>query len=398
MATYSHSRISTFENCAYKYKLQYIDKAEPEIENTIEAFMGGIVHQCLEDLYKRKKFKQRVSKESLIKLYRDIWEKEYSDDIKVVKEDQGLTADNYKKMGEKFLSDYYDSYKPFEQLTILGVETQDMMTLKDGSRWHVRIDKFACDDKGNYYVCDYKTNARMKDQEEADEDRQLAMYSFWVKDKFKDAKSVKLVWHMLAFNKEVVSERTPQQLEKLQDEVIAIIKKIESAKEYPTNVTPLCDYCGFKYMCPSFKHQAELEVKEEESKKKFKDDDGLKLVDSFAEIKKNLADLEEKQESLRSDLIAFAKQKGVDIIYGSNMKAGVKGYEKFSMPEDDEQKKKFIELVKKKGLWEDLSMINHFRLSSLAVKGELDSDLKKKLEKEEAYRISLSKRKEGKEE
>ena len=394
MATYSHSRISTFENCAYKYKLQYIDKAEPEIENTIEAFMGGIVHQCLEDLYKRKKFKQRVSKESLIKLYRDIWEKEYSDDIKVVKEDQGLTADNYKKMGEKFLSDYYDSYKPFEQLTILGVETQDMMTLKDGSRWHVRIDKFACDDKGNYYVCDYKTNARMKDQEEADEDRQLAMYSFWVKDKFKDAKSVKLVWHMLAFNKEVVSERTPQQLEKLQDEVIAIIKKIESAKEYPTNVTPLCDYCGFKYMCPSFKHQAELEVKEEESKKKFKDDDGLKLVDSFAEIKKNLADLEEKQESLRSDLIAFAKQKGVDIIYGSNMKAGVKGYEKFSMPEDDEQKKKFIELVKKKGLWEDLSMINHFRLSSLAVKGELDSDLKKKLEKEDAYRISLSKRKE----
>ena len=394
MATYSHSRISTFENCAYKYKLQYIDKAEPEIENTIEAFMGGIVHQCLEDLYKRKKFKQRVSKESLIKLYRDIWEKEYSDDIKVVKEDQGLTADNYKKMGEKFLSDYYDSYKPFEQLTILGVETQDMMTLKDGSRWHVRIDKFACDDKGNYYVCDYKTNARMKDQEEADEDRQLAMYSFWVKDKFKDAKSVKLVWHMLAFNKEVVSERTPQQLEKLQDEVIAIIKKIESAKEYPTNVTPLCDYCGFKYMCPSFKHQAELEVKEEESKKKFKDDDGLKLVDSFAEIKKNLADLEEKQESLRSDLIAFAKQKGVDIIYGSNMKAGVKGYEKFSMPEDEEQKKKFIELVKKKGLWEDLSMINHFRLSSLAVKGELDSDLKKKLVEEEAFRISLSKRKE----
>ena len=39
-------------------------------------------------------------------------------------------------------------------------------------------------------------------------------------------------------------------------------------------------------------------------------------------------------------------------------------------------------------------MINHFRLSSLAVKGELDSDLKKKLEKEDAYRISLSKRKE----
>jgi hypothetical protein len=30
-------------------------------------------------------------------------------------------------------------------------------------------------------------------QEEADSDRQLAMYSIWVKDKFKEAKSVKLI-------------------------------------------------------------------------------------------------------------------------------------------------------------------------------------------------------------
>jgi putative RecB family exonuclease len=396
MATYSHSRISTFENCPYKYKLQYIDKAEPEIENTIEAFMGGIVHQALEDLYKRKKFKQRVSKESLIKFYRDTWEKEYSEDIKVVKEN--LSADNYRKMGEKFLSDYYEKYTPFEQLTIIGLETQDRMTLPDGSQWHVRIDKFACDDKGNYYVMDYKTNARMKDQEEADEDRQLAMYSFWVKDKFKDAKSVKLVWHMLAFNKEVVSERTPKQLEKLQEEVINIIKKIESAKDFPTNVTKLCDYCGFKYMCPSFKHQAELEVKEEESKKKFKDDDGLKIVDEFAEIKAKKKEIEEKEDALKADLIGFAKQKGVDVVYGSNMKASVKEYEKFSMPEDEDEKKKFLELVKKKGLWEDLATINALRLSSLAVKGELDPELKKKLTEEEAFRISLSKRKDLEEE
>ena len=209
MPTYSHSKVSCFENCPYQYKLHYVDKEEPEIESTIEAFMGDIVHQSLEDLYKRKKFKQRVSRESLIKFYKDLWEKEYSEDIKVVKEN--LTAENYKKMGQEFLENYYDKYKPFEQLTILGLETQDRMTLPDGNSWHVRIDKFACDDKGNYYVMDYKTNSSMKDQEEADEDRQLAMYSIWVKDKFKDAKSVKLVWHMLAFNKEVVSERTDEQ-------------------------------------------------------------------------------------------------------------------------------------------------------------------------------------------
>ncbi len=386
MATYSHSRVSTFEQCPYKYKLQYIDKEKPEIQNTIEAFMGDIVHQSLEDLYKKKKFKQRVAKASLIKFYRDLWEKEYSEDVKVVKDH--LTADNYKKMGEKFLSDYYDTYKPFEQLTILGLETQDRMTLPDGSQWHVRIDKFACDNEGNYYVMDYKTNSRMKGQEEADSDRQLAMYSFWVKDKFKDAKSVKLVWHMLAFNKEVVSERTPEQLEKLQQEVVDLIKEIEKAKEFPTNVTALCNYCGFRSICPSFKHKVELEVKEEV--KQFKDDEGVKMVDKFSDIKSKLAELQGEEDKLKEELIAFAKQKGLDVVYGSNMKASVKDLKKVVLPED---KTELIALIKKKGLWEEFAMLNYMKFNSQGRKGELDKEVMKEVELGEDWRVSVSKRK-----
>ncbi len=396
MATYSHSKISTFEQCPYKYKLSYIDHEKPEIPETIELFMGKRVHETLEKLYTDKKFKKLVSKATLLKFYNDIWEKEYSDDILVVKE--GLTAENYRKMGKKYIEDYYDNYKPFDQLTILDIETEDRMTLSDGSQWHVRIDKFACDDKGNYYVMDYKTNAGMKDQEEADEDRQLAMYSFWVKDKFKDAKSVKLVWHMLAFNKEVVSERTPEQLKKLQDEVIAIIKKIENTKEYPTNVTPLCNYCGFKYMCPSFKHQLTLDEKAEESKKKFKDDDGLKLVDEFSETKNKLKELEEKQEALKADLLEFAKQKKIDIVYGSNMKAGIKEFDKLILPDSDEDYRKFIELLKSKGHWEECSMICYPKIQSKVIKKELHADLIEKVRLEKDKRISLSKRKDLEEE
>jgi len=394
MATYSHSRISTFENCPYKYKLQYIDREKPEIQNTIEAFMGSIVHEALEDLYKRKKFKKRVSKASLIKFYRDLWNKEYSEDIKVVKD--GLTSENYRKMGEQFLSDYYDKYKPFEQLTILGLETQDRMTLPDGNQWHVRIDKFACDDDGNYYVMDYKTNARMKDQDEADSDRQLAMYSIWVKDKFKDAKSVKLVWHMLAFNKEVVSERTDEELEKLQQDIIKTIQDIENAKEFPTNVTALCDYCGYKHICPSFKHKVELEAKEEV--KEFKDDDGVKLVDAFSELKTKLKELKDKEDKVKEELVAFANQKGIDIVYGSNMKASVREFDKLVLPEDDAEYKKFIELLKNNGYWEECSMICYPRIQSKVIKEELHPDIIEKVKLEKDKRIYLSKRRDVEEE
>ena len=395
MTIYSHSRVSTFENCPYAYKLRYIDKKKPEISTTIEAFMGGMVHRSLEYLYKLKKFKKRVALDSIIKFYRDLWQKNYSDDILIVKVDQGLKADNYRKMGEKFISDYYARMKPFEEMTILGLETQDRMTLPDGNQWHIRIDKLGCDSEGNYFVCDYKTNARMKDQEEADEDRQLAMYSIWVKDKFKDCKSVKLIWHMLAFDKDAISERTEEQLQKLQQEIVDKIKEIEFATEFPRKQTALCNYCGFKSECPSFKHEAELEKIEDV--KKFKEDEGVKLVDEFSEIKTKLFEYKKAEEGFKDNLIKYAKQFGVDIIYGSNKKCSVKEFDRIVMPEDAKEKEAFIKLLKDKGLWDEFSMVCYPRLSSRIVKGEIEDDIKDKVKIEKSFRINISRRKEGNE-
>jgi putative RecB family exonuclease len=260
MATYSHSRISTYENCPYKYKLQYIDKIKPDIPTTIEAFMGNIVHETLEKLYKEKELKNLIDKQSLIRFYKDLWDKNYTKDILIVKADQGLTAKDYKRKGESFVSNYYERMAPFEEMTILGLETENKLTLSDGNQWHVRIDKLGKDDEGNYFVCDYKTNSRMKNQKDADEDRQLALYSIWVKDNFKDVKSVKLIWHMLAFNTDATSERTDEELTNLHEEVVEKIKEIETTNKFPTKVTGLCNYCGFKSICPKFGGNKEQKI------------------------------------------------------------------------------------------------------------------------------------------
>ena len=388
MATYSHSKVSTFENCPFQYKLHYIDKIETEVPTTIEAFMGDLVHQTLEKLYKDKKFKKRVEKKILIKFYKDLWEKEYSKDILVVKEE--LTAENYRKMGIKFIEDYYNSHKK-DDMTIIGLETQDRLTLPDGNSWHVRMDKLGC--RGDiYFVCDYKTNSRMKDQEEADSDRQLAMYSIWVKDKFKDAKKVVLKWHMLAFDKEVTSERSPEQLKKLQEEIMNIIKQIQKAEKednFPRKQSPLCDYCLYKEHCPSFKHAIQLEKKTIEQ---FKKDDGVKLVDKYSELKTKLAEFEEEKEEFEDKLIEFSKQLGIDVIYGSNNVAKVKEGQKIILPEEKEE---LIAILKDKGLWDEIAMINFMRLQSHYFKGKLHEDILNKIKTEKDWRISLSKRKDG---
>jgi len=387
MATYSHSRVSTFENCPYQYKLRYIDKIKVDVPTTIECFMGDLVHQTLEKLYKDKKFKKLVSKATLLKFYKDLWTKEYSDDILVAKADQGLTSENYRKMGLKYIEDYYDKFKPFDQLTILGLETTDRMTLPDGNQWHVRIDKLACDNEGNYYVCDYKTNARMKDQEEADADRQLALYSIWVKDKFKDAKSVKLIWHMLAFNLDAVSERTDEQLEKLQQDVCDKIKEIESTTEFPRKQSGLCNYCVYKSICPSFKHELGLE---EKSVKEFKEDEGVKIVDEYSEVRAKIAEMEKREYVLKDELIKYAGQFDIDAIYGSNKIAKIREFEKCEM---FEEKDEVIRMLKEKGLYEDYSMICSSRLNSHIIKGIIkDKDLRGCMHMARGFRVNLSKR------
>lgn len=196
---------------------------------------------------------------------------------------------------------------------------------------------------------------------------------------------------MLAFNKDAVSERTDEQLEKLQNEVVEKIKEIENATEFPRKQTALCNYCGFKNECPSFKHQEELKEKEIEE---FKEDEGVKLVDEFSEIKIKLAEFKEKEEEFKEKLIAYAKQFGVDVVYGSNNKCSVKEIDKIVLPEDKEE---LIQLMKDKGIWDDLAMINFMRLQSKFMKGDFDEheDIKDKIGKEKDFRLSLSRRKDG---
>ena len=385
MATYSHSKLSTFSQCRYKYKLQYIDGVKIEGAESVEAFMGKLVHEALEKLYKDLKFQKLNSLKDLLKFYRDSWDKSWTDDIIIVKKD--YSAKNYKMMGEKYLTDYYNNYAPFDQMTILGLETQDRLHLPDGNHYHVRMDKLGFKN-GVYYVCDYKSNNRMKDQQEADEDRQLAMYSIWVKNTFKDAKKVVLLWHMLAFNKEVTSERTDAQLKKLQDETMALIKEVEKAKEFPTTVNSLCDYCSYKSICPAWKHDLELELK---TAKEFKKDAGVKMVDEYSKLQLVEKQTKERIEELKDEIILFAKQKGIEVVFGSNKKAAVKEYLSVVLPED---KTKLIALLKRKGLYDVYSMICYSRLNSDVIKGEIDKDVDKMVDKEKGYRVSLSNRKE----
>jgi putative RecB family exonuclease len=391
MPTYSNSRLSCFEQCPLKFKFAYIDKIEAEIPTTVEAFMGDMVHQALEKLYKDLQFEKILTQKELIAFYNDLWEKNWNEDILIVRKE--YDKDNYRKIGERALVDYYKHYKPFDESITIALETKKMMDISDKYHIHVRIDRLAFKD-GVYEIHDYKTSSRLPTQQELDEDRQLALYAYGIKKMYPDAKKVELVWHFLKFDKEMRSSRTAEQLEALRGEVLKLIKKIEECKDYPAKVSALCDWCEFQNICPQWKHKF---ATEELSPNEYLKEDGVKLVNEYVKYSEQRDKAEEELEKIREALLAYCKKEGVDVVFGSDVKATIKSYPKVSFPKKgDLNREEFVEVLKKIGLFEHLAAPDVYELAKMINNGEIHEDLRKLLDKfikrDETVRVYLGRK------
>lgn len=348
MITYSNSKINTFLQCAKKYKFQYVDKIETEIENTIEAFIGDLVHRGLEKLYKDLNYAKLNSKEEIIEFYEKLWEEEYNENILIVKD---YSSDNYKDKGRQMLVDYYDKYHPFNQGKTIGLETTDYYDLDENYKIHVRIDRLVDMGDGVYEIHDYKTNNQLKTQLEADEDRQLAIYSMGVKEKYADCKEVILVWHMLSFNKEVRSKRSKEELLKLKQEILEDIKRIESEEEFNPNQTALCDYCAYKEICPAWKHLFMADL------------DSKKLVDNFSKLKELEDKIQKKLNVLSEKIKLYAEENGLKSVYGNKEMVTIWSKNTFKFPlKNDPERPKFIAAMKSLSLFEVYSDVDTWAL------------------------------------
>jgi len=405
MPSFSHSKMGTFEACKLQYKFQYIDKIKMEAEDTIETYLGSRVHEALEKLYRDKRFEKTLTQEELLAYYNKTWEENWKDSVIIVKKD--YTEDNYRKMGERMLADYYKRHKPFDRGRIIGLETQDLLPLDAQERYkfHIRIDRLMDMGDGLYEVHDYKTSSSLPKQEDLDKDRQLAMYSQWVRQNFKDFKKARLVWHFLAFDKEMDSFRTEEQLEKLRQEILTRIAEIESTEDFPASVSGLCAWCLFKPICPMWKHPVELEGKPENE---YLTDPGRRLVDAYVEQKdkidarrketeEELDRIRKELEKIKEALIAFCEREEVNVVAGSESKITIKPYNAIRLPgKNTKERAELIETLKKLGRLKEVSGLDTHALSKILEKKEWNRDDLDQLARywtaEKNYRLTIRKK------
>ena len=397
MPIYSHSRLSCFENCPHKYKLQYIDKVETEIEESVEAFLGSRVHETLEKLYRDMQHQKENSLEDLLVFLQDEWAKNWSDSIVIVKKE--YKPDNYLKMGEKFITNYYNRYKPFDRGKIIALEDRVIIKLDESGNYKMQgyIDRLTETKDGNYEIHDYKTNSRLPMPEYIQNDRQLALYSIGVKGKYPDAESVRLIWHFLAFDKEIDSTRADEELDELKQNTIHLIDVIESEKEFQTNPSRLCDWCEFKTICRQFSHLYKLEDK---PANEYLNDPGVKLVNRYVELqnkKKQIKlDLYAEIEKLEEAIIAFAEKENVDVVFGSGNKVKIGVSKRYACPSKHSKERDRLEqLLRAKGKWGEVVQLDTNAINKIIQEKKWDEELMEILKEyvnlEESKRIYLSK-------
>ncbi len=369
---YSISRVATFDDCRLRYKYQYVDRLKADKE-TIEAYMGSRVHEALQELYGFVRNGIVKPREWLLDAYEGLWDRNLTPAVKVVRAE--YAADDYRRKGRKCLEDYYGAYAPFDQAKVVANEKKVTFKLRDEAgevEFIGFIDRLDWNDRDKVFeIHDYKTSGSLPSQEDADADEQLGLYHLAVRSEWPEAEEVRLVWHYLVFNKEIVSGRRRKDLDALEKEIVRRVRLIEAATEFPPTRSALCDWCGYQDICPEWKHPleaAKLPVNE------YLKDEGVDLVTRYADLAERKKALKEAAEGLEADerkledaAFAFAAAHGVSVIDGPGQQLVLSEKSEVSAPlkkEDAAKWEGLRDLLLAEKRYEDVSTINNYMLVS----------------------------------
>ncbi len=313
MPVYSHSRLSSYEKCPLQYRFRYLDKIKRDTQG-IEAFMGNRVHGVLEKLYRDLLMAKRPSLDELTALYQRSWKESFSERVTIVKTE--YSADHYRQVGERCVVDYYRHYEPFDQATTLGIEERVQLSLDPGGRYQLQgyIDRVARAGPGVYEIHDYKTSSSLPSDGDLRRDRQLTLYQMAVQKRFPEAREIRLVWHYLAFDQELTSARTPEEIEGQRRSTIRLIDVIEAAREFPPKESALCRWCDYRDICPVQKHLVKVEALPENE---FMNEDGVRLVDRLGSLYAKRRALESEVARVEEAILAYADREGASHLRGT---------------------------------------------------------------------------------
>ncbi len=391
MPIYSHSQLSTYEQCPLKYKLCYRDKIKRDIEG-VEGFLGTMVHEVLKKCYDDARLTRVNTLGELLSYYDNLWQKNWHDSIVIMR--KNLAQEHYNALGKKLLETYYQRYTPFDSDMTIGTEMRLPFSLDDSEKYKLigYIDRLSRTRYNTHQIHDYKTSAHLPSQEDADNDRQLGLYHIGIQKRWPDINNIRLVWHYLAFDRELISSRSEQAISGLKEQTIRLIDKIESTEDFLPGESSLCEWCEYPDLCPIRKHFYTVETL---SVNEYLNEPGVALVNKYVELKDKASEIEDKLGKVKEAILDYARREQVEVIKGSDCKARVKFGRKLKFPgKNEEERQELDNAIVQAGKWMEVSQLDTTALTRIVEDGLWDRELIDEVRKygriEEASSIYLT--------
>ena len=303
----SYSALDTFKQCPMKYKFQQIDKIKAP--KSKEATFGSIIHGALKFFH--SKYPVSPTLDELLNYYKDIWD---SEPFQNQEEDM-----IYFSEGIKMLKNYYNHYlKVKDKFTVLDAETRFEVLLENLQNENQkcllrgiidRIDKT----KDGIEIIDYKTTKRLPSQQDIDGSLQLSLYCLglinrWPQFAEQGLENIKLTFYYLKHQEVISTKRTKKQLDDTREQVWERLAEIAKSDFKPIP-SALCDWCGYKNLCPMWKHKFIEQIKDEQIQNTIKE---------FLELKVNNQKNDKRLTELKEIINNYLNQEGLERVFGEN--------------------------------------------------------------------------------
>lgn len=297
----SYSSVGTYQTCPLKYKYQHVDRI-PEPKSK-EAVFGTLIHAVMKYVHTPALLSPSV--DQALDYFAKGWNSEvYEDEM----EERSAFS-----QGVTIIQNYLAHNKP-NDFTIVDLESRFAIEIgTEESGKHIvsgiidRIDKTA----DGYEIIDYKTTRKMPSQDKVDSDLQLSIYLRAFLERYpkewERMDKITVSLYYLKHGVKLSSTRTKEQLERVDQTFLEVIKSIEEAKFEPI-LSPLCDWCGYQKICPLWKHKfAET--------RKLETEDVKTAIGEYLDLKGKMSEEKQRLGKLQAMILDYMEQEGVDRVF-----------------------------------------------------------------------------------
>ena len=361
----SYSAIESYRTCPQKYKFQEIDRIRAP--KSREAIFGSLIHETLHYMFKSDPLFPTL--DEVVAHFRSHWPtkevlaKESSHDpLRYPWTDEEEKI--YFEEGVRMLKKFYEKNAPWN-FSVIDLESRFTVTLTDEKTNHVHIlagviDRIDKQPDDSYEIIDYKTAKRMPSQQALDENLQLSLYALGLQTRWPHlhAQDIRLSLYFMRHGEKLTTKPSQETIEKTKNHIIKTINEIEAriqeGKPFEPLPGPLCNWCGYRPLCPAWKH---LYRKRQDPLTQQELDP--KLKEYFA-IKKLEKQHERRLSELQSDIKKYMEQENVTRVFSEDGVITKKTIQRYAYDYE-----KIKSLLSPLGKWEELLKADDAKLKRM---------------------------------